>query len=286
MAYVIAEPCVDHMDQSCVQVCPVDAISSEAGVDRKMFIDPQGCIECGAAWACAPTARSSPRPRCRSIGSTTSGSTPPGIATVKWHGTSSPRFSRRVFALLQERRDVGQRDDRRSPRLHRVDGPPRHGPRRSARAISSQVSTFARYPAGEKLVQRPYSVVSLDEPTNRLELFIRRVPDGELTSLLWVLGVGVRVRIGPAKGLFVLDPEIGDAAVHRHGNRPGAAAGDARHGLSRADLTSHGAHPRRRVSGRGRVPEPVAAWQDAGLRCTTCPAFRVRTIRATKAGRG
>ncbi|HUR16694.1 MAG TPA: 4Fe-4S binding protein [Candidatus Limnocylindrales bacterium] len=54
MAYVIAEPCVDHMDQSCVQVCPVDAISSEAGVDRKMFIDPAGCIECGSCMSVCP----------------------------------------------------------------------------------------------------------------------------------------------------------------------------------------------------------------------------------------
>ena len=26
MAYVIAAPCVDHSDQSCVAVCPVDCI--------------------------------------------------------------------------------------------------------------------------------------------------------------------------------------------------------------------------------------------------------------------
>ena len=39
MTYVIAEPCVDQMDQSCVAVCPVDCISGEGGVDRKMHID-------------------------------------------------------------------------------------------------------------------------------------------------------------------------------------------------------------------------------------------------------
>lgn len=54
MSYVIAEPCVDHMDQSCVAVCPVDAISAEAGVDRKMFIDPDGCIECGSCMSVCP----------------------------------------------------------------------------------------------------------------------------------------------------------------------------------------------------------------------------------------
>jgi NAD-dependent dihydropyrimidine dehydrogenase PreA subunit len=54
MTFVIAEPCVDHMDQSCVAVCPVDCISSEAGVDRKFHIDPDGCIECGSCQSVCP----------------------------------------------------------------------------------------------------------------------------------------------------------------------------------------------------------------------------------------
>lgn len=54
MTYVITEPCVDHMDQSCVAVCPVDCISSEPGVDRKLHIDPDGCIECGSCLAACP----------------------------------------------------------------------------------------------------------------------------------------------------------------------------------------------------------------------------------------
>jgi len=40
MTYVIAEPCIDLLDQSCVAVCPVDCIHFESGVDRKLFIDP------------------------------------------------------------------------------------------------------------------------------------------------------------------------------------------------------------------------------------------------------
>ena len=48
MAYVIAEPCVDVLDQSCVSVCPVDCIHFEEGTDRKLFIDPDECIDCGA----------------------------------------------------------------------------------------------------------------------------------------------------------------------------------------------------------------------------------------------
>ena len=48
MAYVIAEPCIDVLDQSCVAVCPVDCIHFEEGSDRKLFIDPNECIDCGA----------------------------------------------------------------------------------------------------------------------------------------------------------------------------------------------------------------------------------------------
>jgi ferredoxin len=48
MAYVIAEPCVDTMDQACVSVCPVDCIHFEDGTDRTLFIDPNECIDCGA----------------------------------------------------------------------------------------------------------------------------------------------------------------------------------------------------------------------------------------------
>jgi NAD-dependent dihydropyrimidine dehydrogenase PreA subunit len=48
MAYVIAEPCIDLLDESCVAVCPVDCIHFEQGVDRKLYIDPNECIDCGA----------------------------------------------------------------------------------------------------------------------------------------------------------------------------------------------------------------------------------------------
>ena len=48
MTYVIAEPCIDVLDLSCVSVCPVDCIHYEEGTDRKLFIDPNECIDCGA----------------------------------------------------------------------------------------------------------------------------------------------------------------------------------------------------------------------------------------------
>ena len=48
MPYVIAEPCVDTMELSCLAVCPVDCIHYEPGVDRMLYIDPDECIDCGA----------------------------------------------------------------------------------------------------------------------------------------------------------------------------------------------------------------------------------------------
>jgi NAD-dependent dihydropyrimidine dehydrogenase PreA subunit len=51
MAYVIAEPCVDVHDRSCVTECPVDCIYDGA---RKSYIQPDECIDCGACEAVCP----------------------------------------------------------------------------------------------------------------------------------------------------------------------------------------------------------------------------------------
>ena len=48
MTYVITTPCIDTMDQSCVDVCPVDCIHFEEGLDKILYIDPDECIDCGA----------------------------------------------------------------------------------------------------------------------------------------------------------------------------------------------------------------------------------------------
>ena len=45
MTYIIAEPCIDIKDRSCVDVCPVDCIHE---FDRMLIIDPEECIDCGA----------------------------------------------------------------------------------------------------------------------------------------------------------------------------------------------------------------------------------------------
>ena len=44
----LAEPCIDVLDLACVAVCPVDCIHYDEGVDRKLYIDPNECIDCGA----------------------------------------------------------------------------------------------------------------------------------------------------------------------------------------------------------------------------------------------
>ena len=45
MTYIIAEPCIDIKDLSCVDVCPVDCIHE---FERILVIDPEECIDCGA----------------------------------------------------------------------------------------------------------------------------------------------------------------------------------------------------------------------------------------------
>jgi NAD(P)H-flavin reductase len=61
--------------------------------------------------------------------------------------------------------------------------------------------------SGTELVQRPYSVVSCTLDGSRLELFVRRLPDGRFSNLLWSLSLGDRIVVGPPKGLFALDRE-------------------------------------------------------------------------------
>ena len=54
MTFVITQPCIDEQDQSCVEVCPVDCIQFEEGVDRMLYVDPVECIDCGACQPACP----------------------------------------------------------------------------------------------------------------------------------------------------------------------------------------------------------------------------------------
>jgi ferredoxin len=49
VTYTITQPCIDTKDKSCVDVCPVSCIYFESDdLDRKLYIHPDECIECGA----------------------------------------------------------------------------------------------------------------------------------------------------------------------------------------------------------------------------------------------
>jgi ferredoxin len=54
VTFTITEPCIDTMDQSCVEVCPVDCIHFEEGADRMLYIEPAECIDCGACQPACP----------------------------------------------------------------------------------------------------------------------------------------------------------------------------------------------------------------------------------------
>jgi NAD-dependent dihydropyrimidine dehydrogenase PreA subunit len=51
MTYVIAGPCIDVNDRACMDECPVDCIYSG---DRKSYINPKECIDCGACEPVCP----------------------------------------------------------------------------------------------------------------------------------------------------------------------------------------------------------------------------------------
>lgn len=52
MTHVIAEPCINTKDASCVTVCPVDCIRPTKDeppfeTEPQLYIDPATCIDCG-----------------------------------------------------------------------------------------------------------------------------------------------------------------------------------------------------------------------------------------------
>ncbi len=52
--FIITDACIGTVDQSCIEVCPVDCIyavgedADKPGEPYMMVIDPGECIECGA----------------------------------------------------------------------------------------------------------------------------------------------------------------------------------------------------------------------------------------------
>ena len=70
MTWVIGPLCTDHMDTSCVDVCPVDCIHRYLGDDpdipkNQLLIDPDVCIDCGVCEPECPGKRFIKIPQCR-----------------------------------------------------------------------------------------------------------------------------------------------------------------------------------------------------------------------------
>ena len=53
MTFVIGSACIDVMDKSCIEVCPVDCIYAD-DEDRMCFVEPVECIDCGVCEAACP----------------------------------------------------------------------------------------------------------------------------------------------------------------------------------------------------------------------------------------
>ena len=54
MTFVISSACIDVMDQSCIEVCPVDCIHLDEAEDRMCYIEPNDCIDCAVCEAACP----------------------------------------------------------------------------------------------------------------------------------------------------------------------------------------------------------------------------------------
>ena len=53
MTFVITSACIDVIDQSCIEVCPVDCIYFEDS-DRMCYVEPNECIDCAVCEAACP----------------------------------------------------------------------------------------------------------------------------------------------------------------------------------------------------------------------------------------
>ena len=97
MTYIIAEPCIDIKDKSCVDVCPVDCIHE---ANRILVIDPEECIDCGAC-----------EPECPVNAIFEASAVPP-----EWH----------EFIELDKRWTTGTEDDKNAvrARINEIQPPP------------------------------------------------------------------------------------------------------------------------------------------------------------------
>ncbi len=53
MTFVITQACIDVKDKSCIEVCPVSCIYTDAE-DRMCYIHPADCIDCAVCESACP----------------------------------------------------------------------------------------------------------------------------------------------------------------------------------------------------------------------------------------
>lgn len=51
MPFIIGPACIDVLDRTCIEECPVDCIYEG---ERKLYINPAECIDCGACEPVCP----------------------------------------------------------------------------------------------------------------------------------------------------------------------------------------------------------------------------------------
>jgi NAD-dependent dihydropyrimidine dehydrogenase PreA subunit len=51
VTYIITQSCVDLLDKSCIEECPVDCIYEG---ERMLYIHPDECVDCGACEPVCP----------------------------------------------------------------------------------------------------------------------------------------------------------------------------------------------------------------------------------------
>ena len=51
MTYIITQSCVDLLDRTCIEECPVDCIYEG---ERMLYIQPDECVDCGACEPVCP----------------------------------------------------------------------------------------------------------------------------------------------------------------------------------------------------------------------------------------
>ena len=78
MSHVVCNPCHDCKYTDCVTVCPCDCFYED---ENQLYIDPEDCIDCCAAFRNARLKQFSSILTCRPSGSILSRSTP--IALVR-----------------------------------------------------------------------------------------------------------------------------------------------------------------------------------------------------------